>query len=113
MTVYVPDSNGSFTADAGDDITLNVSVVTLNGTPKDLTGATAIEYFIAKSKCSAPIYTKTLGDGVSAPSANTFTIELTSIETDELCGVYYHECTVTDAAGKKAKVFKSTNVVFE
>ena len=96
---------------SGNDVLLNYTVVDEAGVAKDLTGATAVIFVIAKVQGDPPLVSKSLGSGVvvTTPLQGKFTVTLVPADTEALKGLpkgkpYYHEARVTDAAGKKVTV---------
>jgi len=96
---------------SGNDVVLNATIGDGAGGVKDLTGALAIIWVLAKAEGGTPILTRDLGAGIAVTAPATlgkFVVTLTPTETEALVGkgkVYYHECRVTDSAGKKSTVF--------
>lgn len=82
----------NFAMNAGEDRTLTMTARDNGGAIIDLTGAT-IQWDVARSAAGGTLLTKT-GSIVSA-SAGTFSVSLTSGETDSFTGDYWYQAKVT------------------
>jgi hypothetical protein len=88
----------SFTAVAGDDLTLQY-VVTKGGEPVDPTSMT-IEFGVSRSPGADPVVeTSDVDITVLSGAAGVFEITASSLVTAGLLGTYWHEAKVTDAEG--------------
>ena len=95
-----------FTMFQGDTKTLEFTVKDGDGAVVDLTGATSIRWNLARRVSSAAIITKDLDSGITVIDAanGRFDVSLTSADTENLSGRYYHEAEVIDASGDVATV---------
>jgi hypothetical protein len=93
---------------SGNDVELNYTITDDAGAPKDLTGAAAIIWVMAKAAGKAGLVTKGLGTGVTitTPTQGKFKVTLVPADTEGIKGgrTYYHEARVTDSVGKKVTV---------
>lgn len=96
---------------AGDDKTLQVTVVDEDGDPVNLTAA-SIKWQATRSlgKTSAISKTATAGGGITITDASNgeFEVTLTAANTDGLSGTYQHEAEVTFVDGTKSTVLSGT-----
>lgn len=105
--------NQDFTMWQGEDVVVTVPITNAAGTPVSLTGATAVvwkAFAITSASASSAAVSKSLGSGValanSADTDDAVVITLADTDTEALAtGRYYHECRVTDSAGREQVVF--------
>jgi hypothetical protein len=91
---------------SGNTVKLKFTITDGDAPPaaKDLTGATAIIWALAKAQGKVAQLTKTLGAGVTITDAAAGKVEvlLSKTDTEPFGGTYYHEMRVTDAASNTA-----------
>lgn len=106
-------NNQDATVVAGDDLELAVTV-TENGSPKDISGATAT-WALAEARGGAVVLSKDTSAGIAVTDApaGELTIRLSSAETTGLAGSYYHECSLTDGAGNTVTVLSGALIMIE
>lgn len=105
------------------DLRIRVAVTDCEtGEPKDITGATAIDYALARTQFDSDdiLIQKALPvgifivpfDPVENPGNNLYEIIIDAADTADLNGNYYHVSTLTDVAGNRSDIFCSDNVQF-
>lgn len=94
---------------AGDSKTLVVTVKDAEGVAVNITGST-IKWRAARSFGKAAVISKTTSSGIQiTDGANgQFTVTLSTSDTDDLLGVYYHEAEVTASDGTISTVLSGT-----
>jgi hypothetical protein len=104
--------NQDFEMFRGDDATLVISVKNADGSPKNLTGSTAIRWAMSRSPSDdVALISKTLGSGVSYIDqiGGVFQVQIAAADTEDLSPrSYYHEAEVTDASNRKSTVLIGT-----
>lgn len=99
--------SSDFVMFAGDDKTIEVSVVDTTGAAVAITSAT-IEWRASKTKAATAAVTKTTSSGISITNGagGVFQITLTDSDTESLSGTYEHEAQVTFSGGLIATVMQ-------
>lgn len=88
-----------YTAYAGDDLQIEVTVTTADDEPAYLVGSTAT-YVIARNLSAKVTKTLTAGDiAISGEYSNIFLIDIDADDTVELSGTYQHELKFVDFSG--------------
>ncbi len=84
-------------AQDGDDRDILIRCLDANDAVVDITGATPIEFHVARSKTSTREIAKDLSDGIviTNATAGEFTVSLVPADTQELTGNYLWEAEVT------------------
>ncbi len=75
--------------------------------PLNLIGALLTWTLSKKRRSSTTLATKAIGTGIVVTDAShgLFEITLTATDTADIAGQYYHECFVTDNAGRTDRLF--------
>ena len=102
-----------FEMHAGDDKTLEVTVLDQNGVAVDISSST-IRWRASRSKTkTADIIKKTGGAGISLsdPTNGVFTVTLDAADTESLTGIFYHEGQLTLPNGTLSTVLSGKMTV--
>jgi hypothetical protein len=91
---------------SGDDYVLHFTIVDEAGVAVDLSGAQQITFALARKVSVEPLFSKTLGSGVTVTDgpAGKVDVAIDAADTDALKGAYYHEVELRNAAGKRSTV---------
>lgn len=86
-----------YTAYAGDDLQIEVTVTTADNEPAYLVGSTAT-YVISRNLTAKVIKTLTAG-AIVVSDTNKYLIDIDAADTVELSGTYQHELKFIDFSG--------------
>lgn len=91
---------------AGDDKEIYITVYDDGGNLEDITGATI--NWVAFRQNGTIVLTKTTADAITLddPTNGVLLITLIPADTETLLGSYYHECELTDNAGRISTITK-------
>lgn len=95
-------SDIKLTLQQGRDRRLLVEVRDQDGDLVDISGATDIQYEIAKAPKETPLVHYSLtDDNIAITNDSSFRVDIDSADLSDLSGIYYHDAKVTTPDGKR------------
>jgi hypothetical protein len=101
----MPKTGQNIEIEQEDSKIIQVTVYDQSNSILDLSGYTVL-WKVFKNKDSIML-TKTIGNGITLtnPTEGVFEILVSSIDTQNLLGKYFHSCKIIDGLGNTSKIF--------